>query len=439
MAWKWLLQILKSLWKVNMRYHLIGDMGISMRGLRKILEADGQTVSGSDLKTNGHRAENISKDIDIVIRSSAISPGSPGWIEVEEAEKYGISVIKRSKFIGEYTKDKFLIAVSGAHGKTTVTSLIGLMLIEGKLDPTVLVGEIIPQLENDVIRIGKSKYFVLEACEYDRSFLDFKPNIAIITNVDEEHIDTYPGGLAEIIETFRDFIGTVKQGGTVIGCGCDVNVVEIINQARPDIKKIFYGDKSGEYSKLKYDLAIIGKHNKLNALAALAVADTLHISEEVKAKVFKEFKGAKRRLEYMGEINGSEVFDDYGHHPTEILASIMALRDKYPEKKLVTVFWPHQYKRILALKKEFVDVLSKSDEVILKPIFLVPGRDEKLDISSQDLANGLNENKIPTKVLENDNEIIEYLRKISDQNKIILTIGIPPIYKVAEQLVMAEK
>lgn len=422
-----------------MKYHLIGDQGISMRGIRKILEADGHKVSGSDLKTNGHQAENISKDINFVIRNSAISPGSPGWVEVKEAYKLDIPVIKRSKFIGEYTKDKFLIAVSGAHGKTTVTSLIGLMLIEAGFDPTVLIGEMVPQLGNDVVKIGKSKYFVFEACEYDRSFLDIKPDIAVITNIDEEHIDTYPGGLIEIVEAFSQYLNNIKVNGIAIGCGLDQNVVKVLDGARSDIKKILYGGKSGKFSKLDLEIKIIGEHNKLNALAACAVADVLGLNHEVTETVLKEFEGAKRRLEYHGEINGSMVFDDYGHHPTEMLATITALRAKYPDKELVTVFWPHQYKRILALKNEFIDVLSKSDEVILKPIYFVPGRDEKLNISSEDLAKGLSERNVKVKVLENDEEIVLYLKSISNQEKIILTIGIPPIYKVAEQLVMAEK
>lgn len=422
-----------------MKYHLIGDQGVSMRGIRKILEADGNEVTGSDLKTKGHDSTNITSDIDIVIRNSAITPGSAGWVEVERAEELKIPVIKRSKFIGDYTKDKYLIAVSGAHGKTTVTSLIGLTLIEAGFDPTVLVGEVIPQLNNDVVRIGKSKYFVFEACEYDRSFLDISPNLVVITNIDEEHIDTYPGGLTEIIEAFEKYVDNIKDKGTIIGCEQDQNVIKIVNNAKQNITKIFYGGSSGRYSKLEYKISLIGEHNKLNALAACAVAENLKIDQSVIKKVFEEFKGAKRRLEYMGEVNGSLVYDDYGHHPTEMLATINALRSQFPDKKLLTVFWPHQFKRVMALKNEFIDVLLKSDEVILKPIFFVPGRDEKMDVSSGDLVSVLKTRGVEANVLENDNEIIEYLRQKSNQNLIILTIGIPPIYKVAEQLVMADK
>lgn len=422
-----------------MNYHLIGDQGVSMRGIRKILEAEGHKVTGSDLKTDGHSPKNISKEIDFVIRNSAINPGSEGWIEVETAEKFNIPVIKRSKFVGEYTKDKFLITVSGAHGKTTVTSLIGLIMIEAGMDPTVLVGEVIPQLDNDVARIGKSKYFVFEACEYDRSFLDLTPNIAVITNIDEEHIDTYPGGLSEIIQAFTDFVAEIKSGGTVVGCESDINVKKIVNQSRGDINKILYGGESGEYSKLRYDLTIIGEHNKLNALAACAVAGVLKIDKEVISKTLKEFTGAKRRLEYIGEINGSLIYDDYGHHPTEMMASISSLRNKYPDKKLITIFWPHQYKRVMALKDDFVKVLSRSDQVVLKPIYLVPGRDSVLDVSSEDLAKDLRQKNVNTKVFESDTEIVKYLKEISNSDNIFLTIGIPPIYKVAEQLAMAEK
>lgn len=422
-----------------MKYHLIGDQGISMRGVRKILEADGHIVTGSDIKTGGHSASNITPDINFVIRNSAINLGSEGWVEVEAAEKNKIPIIKRSKFIADYMKDKFLIAISGAHGKTTVSSLIGLILIEAGLDPTVLIGEVVPDMNNDVVKIGKSKYFVFEACEYDRSFLDFQPDIEVITNIDEEHIDTYPKGLPEIIEAFEQYVSNIKKDGVLVINKKDINLEKIAAKSRQDIKKIYFGGDDGSYSKLNYNLKIMGEHNKLNALAACAVADYLKINKNIVAKVLREFTGAKRRLEYKGEVNNSLVYDDYGHHPTEMRASIEALKQKYPKKKLITVFWPHQYKRVKALAEQFIDALSKSDEVLLKPIFFVPGRDKKLDIASENLAAEINKKGVEAKVFENDSDLVEYLRKISFDDLVILTIGIPPIYKVAEQLVMAEK
>jgi len=186
-----------------MKYHLIGDQGISMSGVKKILQSRGHLVSGSDLKTGGHDAKNITPDIEMVVRTSAVNPGSPGWIEIEAAEKLSIPVKKRSQILGEITLENKLIAISGMHGKTTTAALAGLVMIEAGLDPTVLIGEHIREFDNDVLRLGNSSYFVMEACEYDRSFLDFYPDILILTNIDLEHLDTYPGGLPEIVLTFK--------------------------------------------------------------------------------------------------------------------------------------------------------------------------------------------------------------------------------------------
>jgi len=415
-----------------MRYHLIGDQGVSMSGIRIILESFGHQVSGSDLKTGGHKQENISADIDFVVRTSAVSPGSPGWIEVERANELGVTVLKRSELIKEITADKFLIAVSGMHGKTTVTSLIGLMLIEAGLDPTVLVGEKISEFNGQTARVGKSKYFVLEACEYDKSFFDFYPDICVITNLDVEHLDTYPGGMPEIKEAFKKFISNIKSNGKIVYCGEDSNLAEVIKGSSLDLSPY---NKVTLSPELLNQLTIIGDHNILNATAAAVVARSLNISDDIIEKVFKSFKGAKRRLELWGEINGAKVYDDYGHHPTEIAATINALKSKFADKKLITIFWPHQYKRILPLRDEFVEVLSKSDEVILKPIFFVPGRDEVLDISSEFLVDKLIGRGVLAKVVDDNKDIVEDLKSRVDGNNIILTIGIPPIYEVAKQLV----
>ena len=421
-----------------MKYHLIGDMGVSMSAIRYILEQSGNTVSGSDLKFGSHSPKNITDDLDFVIRSSAITSGSPGWVEVLEAEKRGIKVLKRSEFLAELTKDKFLIAVSGMHGKTTVTALIGLTLIEARLDPTVLVGEKLNEFGNQAVRIGKSKYFVLEACEYDRSFLDLAPDVAILTNIDLEHLDTYPGGMSEIKEAFSNFISKIKINGTLIICGKDKNLVDVAKTARSDIKVIYYGEERNRHVD-KNKIALIGQHNRLNAEAAFALADCLKIDNNYVSKVLVNFKGAKRRLEYKGEFRKIPIYDDYGHHPTEISTTIKALKEKFPNKKIIMVFWPHQYKRILPLKKYFIDSLSQADEIILKPIYLVPGRDTKLDITSDELAYELQKLGRKSLVIDDDNKIVEYLKSSNDKDKVILTTGIPPIYKVADLLLKEAK
>jgi len=422
-----------------MKYFLIGDQGISMRGIKKYLEAQGETVFGSDLKTTGHKVENITSDIDVVVRTSAVSPGSPGWVEVEAAKKLGIKIMKRSELLREITKDKKVIAISGMHGKTTVTSMAGLCLAAAGLDPTVLIGE---ELEDfgGVLRIGKSDWFVMEACEYDRAFLDFYPQILILTNIEEEHLDTYPGGLPEIKEAFTEYINHVPGNGVIIACGDDENIRDVLSKVKTKAKVIYYGKSSDKFNKLDFELTVPGGHNVLNALAAVALGDYLNIDKEIIKNTLKNFKGARRRFEFKGSFNGADLIDDYGHHPTEIEATLNSLFEKYSGKKKVVVFWPHQYKRIKPFIKQFAQAFKKADEIILKPIFLVPGRDEKLNISSNDLArliNRANGHNV-AKVIETDSEIISYLKKDLNKETVLLTIGIPPVYKIADGLIEKE-
>jgi len=290
-------------------------------------------------------------------------------------------------------------------------------------------------LQDEVLYIGRSEWFVMEACEYDRSFLDFYPQILILTNIDEEHLDTYPGGLPEIKEAFLQYLGHMKEEGIIIACKDDKNLMEVIEKSKTLAKIIYYGESSHKYNKLNIQLKIPGRHNRLNALAILALADYLKIDDKIVRETLTKFQGARRRFELKGNFNGADLIDDYGHHPTEIKATISALAEKYPGKKKIVVFWPHQYKRIKPLLKQFADAFSGADEVILKPIFLVPGRDEKLDISSKNLAELISKNK-PVKVYEKDEEIVQYLKNSLNDKSVLLTIGIPPIYKVADKLLI---
>lgn len=423
-----------------MKYFLIGDRGISMRGIKKYLDHEGFEVEGSDLKTTGHSGKNITSDIDLVVRSSAINPGSLGWSEVEAAKKFGIEVVKRSEFIGEITKNKKLIAVSGMHGKTTITSMAGLLLINAGFDPTVLVGEEVADFNNDVIRIGKSDWFVLEACEYDRSFLDFYPQILILTNIEEEHLDTYPGGLPEIKKAFLKYINdNVSDDGIIIACQDDPNVVEILKSAKTKARIVYYGFSSFRFNKLTFKLKIPGKHNIQNALAVMALANVLAIPDSIFQETLEKFSGAKRRFEKLGQYRGADIIDDYGHHPTEIRSTIEALNEQYPKKKKYVVFWPHQYKRILPLLDDFSKAFTLADEVIIKPIYLVPGRDEVLKISSMDLVEKINKQKQNAKYLGTDSEIVQYLKANLNKDSVLLTIGIPPVYEIGQAILGKEK
>lgn len=418
----------------KLHYHLIGDQGVSMRGLAKYLKNLGHTVTGSDLKTGGHKAENITPDIDVVVRTSAVNPGSEGWVEVEAAQKKGIRIIKRSELIGELTKDKKLIAISGMHGKTTITSMSGLVLEAAGFDPTVLVGDEVPGFNNDVIRIGKSDWFVLEACEYDRSFLDFYPQILILTNIEEEHLDTYPGGLSEIKEAFRDYIDHVPDDGLIIACADDANVKDVLSEIKTKARIIYYGFSAEKYNQLDYKLAIPGRHNILNVLSVVALSDYLGINRELVRNTLSNFQGAHRRFELRGNFKGADLIDDYGHHPTEIETTIAALSERYPDKKKIVVFWPHQYKRILPLLDKFTTAFKKADEVIILPIFFVPGRDQILNVKSEDLVEKINRLGVRASYGESVERAAEIIKDELNRDSVLLTIGIPPVYKVIEKI-----
>lgn len=417
-----------------MKYHFIGDQGISMRGIKKYLELQGNETSGSDIKTGGHKKSNVTSDIDIVVRSSAINPGSDGWIEVEEAKRLGKKVMKRSELLGQITRDKKLIAVSGMHGKTTVSTMAGLLLIKAGFDPTVLIGERVTEFDYDVLRMGMSDWFVAEVCEYDRSFLDIYPKIAIITNIEEEHLDTYPNGIPEIKEAFIQYLNHLPTDGTIIACADDENVKSVLNGLKTKAKIILYGKKSKDYASLNFELNIPGSHNILNALAIIALADQLEIDKKIAEEVLTNYIGPKRRFELRGNYHGADLIDDYGHHPTEISATLEALNERYPDKRKIVVFWPHQYKRIKPLLNNFSKAFEVADEVILKPIYFVPGRDEKLDIESEDLAALIRKENKEVKIYKDDQTIVEYLMKKLNGNSVLLTIGIPPVYKIIEKL-----
>lgn len=417
-----------------MKYHFIGDQGVSMRGLKKYVQHQGHSATGSDLKTGGHKAENITPDIDVVVRTSAVSPGSAGWVEVEEASKRGIKVIKRSELIGQLTSEKELIAISGMHGKTTTTAMAGLVLIAAGLDPTVLVGENVKDFDNDVVRLGNSNLFVLEACEYDRSMLDFYPKVLILTNIEEEHLDTYPNGLPEIKEAFIEFINHIPDDGTIIACSDDENIKDIISKVKTKATVIYYGLSSEKYHTLSYELVIPGKHNVLNALSVVALADVLKIDQKIVEDTLKKFSGAHRRFEILGEYNGATLIDDYGHHPTEIKKTLASLKERYHDKKKIVVFWPHQYKRILPLLDDFGQSFADADLAIIKPIYFVPGRDEILNVSSEDLVAKINKYSGNGKFFETDEKIVEYLKKNLNSDTVLLTIGIPPVYQIIEKI-----
>jgi UDP-N-acetylmuramate--alanine ligase len=381
------------------RVHLVGIGGIGMSGIAEVLLALGFEVHGSDLKSSdttrrlvsqgakvsyGHREENV-QDADVVVMSSAVMKENP---EVAAALRDGVPVIPRAEMLAELMRLKHGVAVAGSHGKTTTTSLVAAVLNEGGLDPTVIIGGKVNQLGSNA-RVGQGELLVAEADESDGSFLRLTPTIAVVTNLDLEHVDHYKGGLPEIAAAFSSFVNRVPFYGLAVLCIDEPNVQALL----PEISRRFvtYG-RSRQADYQAHDVShagltstfkvrkhgaelgevtvnLTGAHNVLNSLAAIAVADELKVPFDVAARALAAFGGVQRRFTHRGEAKGVLVIDDYGHHPAEIRATLAAARSAYPGRRLVVLFQPHRYTRTAALKDEFGRAFNDADVVIVAPVY----------------------------------------------------------------------
>lgn len=411
-----------------MYYHLVGINGISMSGLAKILEKLGHRVSGCDIEGRGHNPDHITKDLDALIISAAITPSSKGWIEVEKARELNIPIITRSRMVGYLMQERQGIAVAGMHGKTTVSGMITSILEEAKYDPSFLIGGNLPKLGN--AKLGKGKYFVVEACEYARQFLDLMPRIAVITNIEKEHLDTYPGGLPEIKKAFKKFVKLIPNSGLLVIWEDDPTTPWLLKTAQCRVKTF---SLNKPWAGLR--LRIPGQHNILNATAAARVCHEIGVSHEIIKKVLNNFTGVQRRFEIKGEINGALVIDDYAHHPSEIQATLKAAKEFYPKKRIICVFQPHQYSRTRWLLKEFVNSFANCDMLIVAQIYVVPGRDTKEEINTKDFVKEVKKSSQKNVVYTpTDNEILKFLKKEIKTGDLIITMGATKIYKVGEKL-----
>jgi UDP-N-acetylmuramate--alanine ligase len=369
------------------KIHFIGCGGVSMSALMALAKKAGLSVSGSDLKISGHSEENIKSDFDLVVYTASITEGSEGFKELKKARELGIKTVSRGEYLASLVNqaDKSVV-VSGMHGKTTVTTMIGTIFQAADLNPTVIPGTTVNEFGGNYLA-GSDDLLVTEGCEYYDSFLHLKPKVAVITNIEEEHLD-YFKDLDTIISSFAKFISNIAKAGCLVYFAGDENIKKAIERASSLPETLIpYGPASSEaYQALDFEIFLPGEKSRFNALAALAVSNFLGVSREIAEKVLSNYKGAGRRMEIKGQPNGILIIDDYGHHPTEISSTIKALKESYPSKRLVVAFWPHQYKRIASLFKEFSESFRDADQVLLLPIYFVPGRDEKLDISSEDLA-----------------------------------------------------
>lgn len=443
--------------------HFVGIGGIGMSGIAELLINLGYKVSGSDLKKShitkrlekkggiifhGHSKEQVA-GADVVVTSSAIANENP---EVVRAKELSITIIPRAEMLAELMRLKYSIAISGAHGKTSTTSMISQILNTGGLDPTVIIGGLLQGLDTNALH-GKGEFIVAEADESDGSFLKYAPAIAVVTNIDLEHLDFYKD-IEDIKDTFVRFINSVPFYGLAILCLDNEHIQDIIPRvhvryttygmtAQSDLQareislkgsksifKVFHHEKPlGEIN-----LNIAGEHNISNALASIATALELNIPFKTIKKALEEIKGVKRRLETIGEKKGILVIDDYGHHPTEIMATLTAIKGSYKEKRLIVVFQPHRYSRTQGLFQEFTRSFYQSDVLIVLPIYAASEKEIK-GVDSQTLCKGIR--KHGHKDVSHAPDFTQALSMITHKVKkgdIVLTLGAGDIYTLGEQL-----
>ena len=435
------------------RVHLVGIGGVSMRPLGLVLKGMGMDVTGSDMSASmstaelieqgihveiGHRAENI-EGADCIIRTAAAHNDNP---EIAAARAAGIPVFERAQAWGEIMKAyKNAICISGTHGKTTTTSMMTHILMAAELDPTVMIGGYLPLLHAGH-RVGHGDTILLESCEYCDSFLNFFPTVAVVLNVEADHLD-YFKDLADVQKSFHKFAELAT--GCVIANGDDEHTM----QAMEGIDCISFGLKEtnrihaanmcpdwrhfdvicdGEFY-CHLDMGVLGKHNALNALAAAGAAWMMGVPGEAVARGLESFHGAGRRMEFKGHFNGADIYDDYAHHPDELAATIDAVRASMPGRRLVLAFQPHTYSRTSALFDDFIRELKKADVVILAEIYAARERNT-VGISSAHLAE-----QIPGAIFcETLPEVTAFLSENIQAGDVVLTMGAGDIFRAGEAL-----
>jgi len=444
------------------RVHFVGIGGTGTCGLARMLLREGCAVSGSDERETsalsqlarqgarvylGHAEEHVDGREDVVVRSAAIRDDNP---EITAAGRLGVPVIKYAQMLGRMMSRKVGIAVAGTHGKTTTTAMVAYILKRAGLDPSFIVGGWVRKLRGSS-GAGSGRYFVAEACEYDRSFLNMKPHIGVITNIEEDHLDYYKD-LDEIVGAFREFAAAVAKDGLLVVSGQDRNVARAIEGLECPIetcavsqdsdwradcvttttrRNVFdvawRGKRQGRVS-----LRIPGTHNVRNALAAIAVASRLGVPFECIKKALADFNGADRRFQIVGSVDGITILDDYAHHPTEIQVTLKAARQYFEPKRMVCVFQPHQYSRTRCLLKDFARSFGQADCVVVPDIYFVRDSiEEKQKVSAGHLVAeivnlGGDARHIPT--LEG---IRDYLLGEITSGDLVITMGAGNVNEVA--------
>lgn len=445
--------------------YFCGIGGISMSGLAEILLDEGFAVSGSDSReTNlthhleslgaeifiGQRAENIREGIDVMVYTAAIHPDNPEFVE---CVRRGIPMLTRAQLLGQMMRNyRTAVAVAGTHGKTTTTSMIAEILLAADQDPTISVGGMLGTIGGN-IRVGGPDYFVMEACEYTNSFLEFYPTLSIILNIEEDHLDFF-ADLDDIRSSFKQFADRLPADGLLVinsdienykelleGLPCpyvtygidaaesrySARNIRLDQYARPSFELLVDGESRG-----MVNLGVTGNYNVQNALAAIAAADSMGISMEAVRHGLLHFTGAQRRFEKKGVIGGVTIIDDYAHHPSEIRATLTTAQN-YPHKKVWCVFQPHTYSRTKAFLDDFSETLSLADVVVLADIYAARETDT-LGVSSTQIAEKIQAMGKIAYYFPTFDEIENFLLQKCENGDLLITMGAGDIVKVGENL-----
>ena len=446
--------------------HCIGIGGIGLSGVAQVLLSRGYRVSGSDMKESsvteqlrslgadvfiGHDAANLG-DSDLLVFSAAVSMENP---EIAEAKRRGIPVLSRAQVLGAIMNDyKVSIAISGTHGKTTTTSMVSLILENAMLEPTILVGGILSEFKGNV-KVGNSEYFVTEACEYMDSFLQLRPWVEIILNIDSDHLD-YFKDIDHIARSFNEFASRVPREGLVVAYDANPFVRSIIDKLSCRVITFGFNETSDYYAKniafdqlgrVSYDmycrgemlshiqLSLPGEHNVANSLAAAAACIDLGVPFDVVRSTLEGFTGTQRRFDYVGKTeDGITVIDDYAHHPTEIKATLAAAQN-LPHHKVWCLFQPHTYTRVMALFDQFADAFEDADVVILAEIYAA--REKNIyKLSSRKLMEAIKERHPGKEVyfIPDFDDMAQFVRNNAVDGDIAITMGAGDIYKVGDRI-----
>ena len=452
------------------RVHFVGIGGCGMSGLARMLLDDGAIVTGSEPRLNpqtfalvnagaqvsrGQAGELLSDRTDLVVRTAAVPDANPEWTA---AAALNLPGIKYAELLGQVMAERFGIAVAGTHGKSTTTAMIAYALLRCGADPSFVVGGTVPQLGGGS-RSGGGLAFVAEACEFDRSFHHLRPRVAVLLNVEEDHLDCY-ADLGEIVASFRQFAALVPAGGRVLANGQDEHVAAALAGLSVPVETVGLGgdltwstepqrlDGGCYHGEVSHDgrpvaelsLAVPGRHNLFNATMAVAACCAYGVSPDRAAEALRTFTGVDRRMSEVGRVgnaaDGAVVVDDYGHHPTEVRATLTALRERYQPKRLLCVFQPHQHSRTRFLLEDFAASFAAADQTIVPDIYFVRDSEaERQSVSSTELVDRITRAGQRAVHLADFADIVRHLRQEARPGDLVVTMGAGNVWEIGRDLV----